>query len=167
MSHSAKYPLSIYTLAMLKGRTYVITSPELVAAIQRSPKIFSFNPFILAVTQRLCGCSQSAIDVVADKLDDMGLANETKRDMHTALLPGPHLDSMNETMVKNVAAAFEEVDAELDAGGNEGMVLDLYAWSRHLISLASTDAIYGVENPFRKDRKVEDGFWYVETRCIL
>jgi len=146
---------------MLKGRTYAITSPDLVAAVQRSPKVFSFNPFVLAVAQRLCGCSNSAIETLADNLDDRGLTNETKRDMHAALLPGPSLDTMNETMVENVAALLGELDAELEVTGDGGKELDMYAWARHVISLASTDAIYGVENPFRKDRSVEDAFWYV------
>lgn len=160
---SAKYPLPISTLAMLSGRTYAITHPDLVAAVQRSPKIFSSNPFVLAVPRRLCGCSQPAIDTVARDLDldHGGLLNETKRDMHAALAPGPNLDAMNVAMLENVAVALGELDAELGAAGEGGRVLDLYGWVRHVISLASTDAIYGAENPFRRDRRVEDGFWYV------
>ncbi|MCJ1247982.1 hypothetical protein MMC30_005197 [Trapelia coarctata] len=167
---SAKYPLPIYTLGMLKGRTYAITSPDLVAAVQRSPKVFSFNPFVLAVSQRLCGCSQAAMEIVADNLDDRGIVADTKRYMHTAMAPGLHLDTMNETMIENVAALLGELDAELDACGDGVKELDLYAWARHLVSLASTDAIYGVENPFRKDRRVEDAFWDFEadiTKLIL
>jgi hypothetical protein len=145
---------------MLSGRTYAITHPDLVAAVQRSPKIFSSNPFVLAVARRLCGCSQAAIDPVARDLDHWGLLNETKRDMHAALAPGSNLDAMNVAMLENVALALAELDAELGAAGEGGRVLDLYGWVRHVISLASTDAIYGAENPFRRDRRVEDGLWY-------
>lgn len=60
-----------------------------------------------------------------------------------------------------MAVALGELDQELDATGEGVRVLDLHGWVRHLISLASTDAVYGAENPFRRDRRVEDGFWYV------
>ena len=164
-SRSAKYPLPIYTLAMLNGRTYAVNSPDLVAAVQRSPKIFAFNPFVVEVSQRLCGCSKSAIETLCENLEDVGLMNETKRDMHTALAPGPNLDMMNETMIKNVGALLSELDAELAAVGDEGKELELHAWARHVITMASTDATYGVENPFSKDRRVEDAFWYVRFHC--
>ena len=83
---------------------------------------------------------------------EWGLQSETHSGMHIALAPGEALDRMNQPMLDVVAASLNSL------GADSKVTIDLAAWTRHAITLASTDAVYGPTNPF-KDPEVEDGFW--------
>lgn len=65
--------------------------------------------------------------------------------IHPAMT-GAHLHRMN-------ATALNYVSNELDAIGNGGEALEvpnLYQWVRDLMTLATTEALYGPDNPIRK-----------------
>ncbi|KAG9556392.1 cytochrome P450, partial [Aureobasidium melanogenum] len=79
--------------------------------------------------------------------------------MHPALL-GPGLDIANRNMVNNLVKSVNELDT-LD-----GKSFDLYAWARHAITIASTDAVWGEKNPI-KDPKIEEAFWDFEMNLRL
>ena len=73
--------------------------------------------------------------------------------MHASLARGSDsLRSMSETMTQSLERLFSGLNCE------EGEIMDLYRWTRHAVTIASTDAVYGPSNPFR-DPLVEDGFW--------
>lgn len=38
---------------------------------------------------------------------------------------------------------------------------DLYAWPRRVFTHAGTEILYGPENPFQSEPRLEDAFWYV------
>ncbi len=80
-----------------------------------------------------------------------GINNKVIHAMHPALL-GPGLDKMNETMIKNLKVSIDELEVK------KVVTFDLHAWCRHAITVASTDAVYGPQSPY-KSKEVEDAFW--------
>ena len=154
--YSARHPFPIYTLGILNGRTYVVNSPDLITAVQRAPKSFSFDPIVTSVTERLCVPSKQGVDAIRyhpnGENGEWGINHDTMIDMYTTLRPGAILDGMNDKMLDNVSTMLDKLDYE------GGMVANLFEWARHTITLASTNAFFGRFNPF-KARDVEEAFW--------
>ena len=72
--------------------------------------------------------------------------------MHASLAPGKDLD-------ETVLAVFQSTVKLLSSDAVPNDTLELFSWTRKLVTRASTDAIYGnKENPFQ-DPQVEAGFW--------
>ena len=153
---SARHPFPIYTLGMLNGRTYIVNSPDLITAIQRAPKSFSFDPIITSISERLSVPSKHGIDAVRYQPHgdngERGITHDTISAMRTTLSPGAILDEMNEKMLANVSAMLDGLDCA------EGMVTNLFEWARHIITRASTNAFFGPLNPF-KPPEIEEAFW--------
>lgn len=61
--NSAKTPMPICTLPMLNGKVYAITDPVLAQAAFRS-KDMSFDPFVIAFTQKMTGLSDEAMEPI-------------------------------------------------------------------------------------------------------
>ena len=79
------------------------------------------------------------------KEGDDGLQVETHQRMHAALACGSDsLRSMSETMTQSLERLFSGLNCE------EGEMMDLYRWTRHAVTIASTDAVYEPSNPFRE-----------------
>ena len=86
---------------------------------------------------------------------DWGLSMDTYALMRAALLSGPGLDEMNRIMVQNVAASLDS----LSSCAHQPVKIKLAKWLREIITAATTNSVYGPQNPF-KDDAVVDGFWY-------
>lgn len=142
---------------MLGGRTYVVNSPDLVIAVQRNSKTLSFTPLIAHSAERITLPSKEAWAALMKNLDgkegDWGLNADTHKGMYAALAPGKDLDDMNRAMAKSVSASLDKLCRD-----EETTTIDLMEWVRHEITMASTNAAYGPNNPFR-DPEVERGFW--------
>lgn len=70
-----------------------------------------------------------------------------------ALGPGAELDRMNARAVEVVVAGMEK----LRAGGGGATRLRFWEWAHHEIFMATTEAVYGPLNPYRK-KSVEDAW---------
>jgi cytochrome P450 len=79
--------------------------------------------------------------------------------MHPALL-GPGLDIANRNMVNNLSKSVDEL------ASTNGKIFDLYAWAKHAITIASTDAVWGEKNPIR-DPANEAAFWDFDSHLRL
>ena len=79
--------------------------------------------------------------------------HDLDRSMHSALAPGPDLDDMNHVMTQEIANLVNK----LRLHGNQLLNISLAERSRHGISLATTNSVYGICNPF-KDPNVENAF---------
>jgi hypothetical protein len=145
---------------MLNGRTYVVNSVDLVNAVQKNPKSLVFNTIIVPAAQRFTGASDDAMKIVRQNINgeegNHGFFLETGRGMHANLAPGSkELDAMNRAMFKEICDSLDSLDSE------QGKIIDLYAWARHAITLASSNAAYGPMNPFAKYPELEKMFWYL------
>lgn len=151
--------LPIFTLQTLNKRTYIVTSADLVTAVERNQKTISFFPFVSAMSPRVFDLPRHGptMDIINQNLNkekgDWGLVHETSKSMHAAMAPGPSLDRMNRSMLNIMARYFDE----LAAHGRPS--IELYEWIRPRFTIASTEAIYGPGNPFKRQPDLGDAFW--------
>ena len=141
-------------------KMYIVTTPELIQAIQKQPKALAFPPLEAKFASKICGSSAGAhkimmINVNGDE-GDWGLSMDTYATMRASLAPGPDLDNMNRVMIRNIAAALDH----LTASGGKHKKIGLAKWLRSNLTAATTNSVYGPQNPF-KEQAVEDGFWYI------
>ncbi|KAL8763459.1 MAG: hypothetical protein Q9184_000767, partial [Pyrenodesmia sp. 2 TL-2023] len=139
---------------------YIVNSLDLVSSVQRLHEQLSFRPFEAKFASRLCASSKEANDILEASLDrkhgDQAYSHEMYKLMHPALAPGAGLDGLNHAASQDIAKALER----LRAPGDRSKRIRLAEWSRHEITMATTNAVYGNQNPFRSP-EVEKAFWYV------
>jgi hypothetical protein len=157
----------IYSLAMPEGsKLYVITSPELIGAVQRQPKSLAFPPVGVKFAMSLAGSSEEANRIVTDNINgedgDYGLSMDFNKVIYPALSPGKPLEAMYRIIIPQIAASLDKLRAE----NGKGIMIGLIEWVRHELTLGITDCVYGPGNPF-KEKAVEEAFWYAKTtqRC--
>lgn len=155
---SAKCKAPIYTLNVLSKKLYVVTSPELVAAVSRNSKSLSFNPFISEIGMRLTRPDEPTRAIIKDNINgergQWGYVLEVHDLTVTALGPGKDLDLIAHAMLVQTAAHLQSSDAKFAK-----RPIKLYAWSRHLFTMCSTAALYGPDNPFNTQPELEEAFW--------
>ena len=141
---------------MLSGKVYVVTSPDLIAAVNRNSKALAFNPFIAQLGKRITGHDEATSQIVQHNLNGEqgpGYVTEVHDRIVASLIPGTDLETMTEQYIREVIAKVDVLDMDND--------IDLFVWMRELVTLCSTRAIYGPENPFSQNSKFNDLFWYV------
>ncbi|KAF2837754.1 cytochrome P450 [Patellaria atrata CBS 101060] len=151
------------TLQLPGTKMYIVNAPQLIAAVQRQVQTLSFNTIAAKFSQKICGSSKEANDIV--NFDILGKENSTSyllsffKAIHPPLMPGPDLDAMNRVMVSRVASSVDDLAASTP------ITIDLYKWLRHELTLATTESNYGPSNPFRDD-KIADAFWKFEQNVM-
>ncbi|KAI4249041.1 MAG: hypothetical protein LQ352_005748 [Teloschistes flavicans] len=151
---------------MPASKLYVVNSVELISSIQRFPKVLAFPPIEAKFATTICASSKEANDILAVNLNcedgDWGYSHDVYQSMHSALAPGAGLDGMNRVMIQNIAGSLER----LKPTENQPTRIGLAEWSRHEITLATTNSVYGKHNPF-KQPKVERAFWEFENGLVM
>ena len=141
-------------------KIYVITTPELIQAVQKQPKTLAFPPIEATFARNVCGPSDAGHSIVVKSLNcdegGGGLSVELYAAMRLALKPGPDLDRMNRVMIKIISESLDQ----LTSSATEQIRIKLGSWLRVVVTTATTDSVYGLQNPFR-EQAVVDGFWYV------
>lgn len=168
IAHSAfskQSSLPIFTMNIPGSKIYVVTTLELVQAIQKHSKALAFPPIAAKFASKVCGVSAEAHQILMKNVNgdegDWGLSLESYAAMRSALLSSPELDKMNRVMVLNIAASLDNLKGSADK-----VKLNLANWLRTHVTMATTNSIYGPQNPF-KDDAVADGFWYVARSLFL
>ncbi|KAL1641685.1 hypothetical protein SLS58_005963 [Diplodia intermedia] len=156
---SAAHPdLPIFTVDLLLAKFYVVTSPALISGIQRNHRVLSFEYVINLSASGMLGVKGPGMDLLREESKGGGgLGLKVTHAMNPALI-GPGLDAMNERMITYLKAS---VDHLADAPASQQPV-DLFAWTRHAITVAATESVWGKQNPYRS-RELEDAFWTMET----
>ena len=146
-------------------KMYVVTTLDLVQAIQKLPKILAFPPIEAKFASQVCGSSTEAHNILMKNVNgdegNWGLSMESYEAMRTALKPGAALDEMNRLMMQNIAASLDN----LTSGVNQMVKIHLSDWLRDSVTAATTNSVYGPQNPF-KDKDVVDSFWYVSDHSF-
>lgn len=167
-SLSAIYDLPIYTLRTFTTRIYVVTSPELVLAVQRNAKNISFTPFVVAMLPRLFDVDRGDVEVASRNHDEedghWGYMSDVHSSTYSVLGPGVDLDRMVRPLLENMMNHFDELSSSQSGGA---VIIDLFAWVRRTVTAASTYAIYGPENPFACEQGLETAFWDLEQQFTV
>ena len=139
---------------------YIATTPELIQAIQKLPKALAFPPIEAKFASRICGSSEEANRILMKNVNgedgDWGLSMEAYAGMRAALSPGPGLDDMNRIMIQNIAGSLDSLRPSSKAFGTR---IELAKWLRQSVTAATTNSVYGPQNPF-KDSQIADASWY-------
>lgn len=101
---------------------------------------------------------------------ELGYDNDTHRLIKENDIVAKVFDAIHEGMgAKHVhrmnANALAFVGNRLDSisGTKATIIPNLYIWTRDLMTLATCEALYGPENPFKKDPGLVDATWYVTS----
>ena len=139
---------------------YIVTDPELVVACQRQPKTLDFNVIMLNAYKRLGAVDNHAMMIVGKDINnDQGIQNymtDNHNAEYAALAPGPALTQMNALVMSSLTSMIQ-VDAQ------KMQSVRLWEWTKHLVSVSATDAMYGPLNPISANPELENGFWDFEA----
>ncbi|KAK4696317.1 hypothetical protein P7C71_g1574, partial [Lecanoromycetidae sp. Uapishka_2] len=139
---------------MLNSKVYVVTSVDLVNAINRNSRVLAFNPFIAQLGKRITGHDEATSQIVQHNIngeDGPGYVTDIHDGTVTSLAPGIGLESMAESMLQEAYTYLGALE--------KGDLIDLFAWTRQMVTLCSTRAIYGKHNPFNQDKRLVKAFW--------
>ena len=156
--HSHQSSLPIFTITMPGQKMYIVTTPDLIQNIQKQPKALAFPPIAAKFATKICGSSDEAHNILMKNVNgddgDWGLSMESYASMRAALSAGPGLDEMNRVMIQNIALSLDS----LQPSSGSSTKIELANWLRQSVTAATTNSVYGPQNPF-KDLDVADAFW--------
>ena len=122
---------------------YVVNSTELIPILQKQWRTISFAA-IAADAGPLVGISKEGSKIMRENLQsDHGFCPSWPKYIMGVMGPGRDLDAINRKAIKVFSANMEELRAE-------GVVkVGLWEWSRRNMITATTEAVWGPENPYR------------------
>ncbi|KAK4221096.1 cholesterol 7-alpha-monooxygenase [Podospora fimiseda] len=152
-----QYNLPIYTLRMPFGRIYVINSTELISAAQKQWKQISFAA-VAADAGTAIGMSDSSVKLMhTDLNNENSFSLSWPRYILPALTPGPDLDVLNR---KAIHVLVEEMEKSATK------TVRLWDWTQRIMTSATTEAVFGPQNPFR-DQEVVDSWFKFESNFLI
>ncbi|KAI1368199.1 cytochrome P450 [Xylaria arbuscula] len=135
--------LPIYTLRLPFMRMYIVNSTELIPVLQRYWRTISFSALAIDAG-RIIGMSRKAIDTMERDLTSKdGFSASWPKYIAAVMGPGEDLDSMNRRSTEIYAAEMERLRAQ---GASK---IGLWQWSRQMMVVSTTEAVWGPQNPFR------------------
>lgn len=145
--------LPIYTLRIPGARLYAINSLELIPAVQRQWRTLIFAPIQVKAAKAGMGASKEAIAVLErDMVTEQGFVNGMVKVTHPTMSNGSAgLDGLIVRAFEVFAGALDECDGSAGAG----MSVSLYAWIGEVVIRATTEGVYGTENPMREGKNLE------------
>jgi hypothetical protein len=153
-------PVASATLPMLNGKVYVIWDAKMIQSAMRH-KDLTFDILSLEFAQRVFGIS------------DLGMEKfwGPDHDVETSIVPqvmhaikgamqGQSLYRMNVKALKYIAVRLNSI-------GEEGWKMpNLYLGLRDFMTMATSEGLYGSDNPVRKDPSLIDAIWYVQSTLV-
>ncbi|KAI1028496.1 hypothetical protein LB503_002588 [Fusarium chuoi] len=148
---SAQQPHPIFTIDMSGQKNYIVTSPELVQAVQRNTTSLSFSPAIIPAFRRMMGFDEAGIELIfRDAHTENGIVQKA------SLLPGT--ESLDE-LCTLIRAKLLNIVNELPSS----QTIDLYAWVQDLFMRTNNSACFGEKDPFSLDPSLNSTFWAWEA----
>ena len=128
---------------------YIVNSTRLIPLLQKQWRTVSFAA-IAADAGFTVGMSKEAVKVMHEDLtSEHGFSVSWPRYIIPALSPGKDLDAINRRSVEVLADEMKTLKAT-------GTVrLGLSQWSRRVMVTATTEAVWGPQNPYRDPAVVE------------
>ncbi|XXH02880.1 hypothetical protein Hte_009268 [Hypoxylon texense] len=137
------YKLPIYTLRMPFSRMYIVNATELIPALQKQWRTISFAA-IAADAGNLVGMSKEAVKIMhQDLTSEDGFSVSWPKYIMPVMGPGADLDAINRRSIEVLSVGMETLRAQ-------GTVqVGLWQWSRRVMVEATTEAVWGPQNPYR------------------
>lgn len=154
-----KHNLPILTLPTLAKRIYVVCSLDLVLAVQKDTKRLPLNPFIASYIPRIFDIGKEDLEAITLNHDssqgDWGFLPDTHHKSFSTLTPGSNMDWMLQSALGSAINSLNLLQKE----AKNGKKMNLWGWTSKTIGLASTESVYGTENPFKHEPELLDDFW--------
>jgi hypothetical protein len=97
--------------------------------------------------------SQAGMDIIGkDTLDEHSLLEESAKNNHLTLTPGPRLHELNRRATSKISQSLDDLNQ-----GQGPKVIKIHEWISRTIIMTSTETMYGPQNPFRNPANV--GVW--------
>lgn len=142
------YP--IYTLRLPGSRIYVVNAAWLIPVVDRYSRVINFTHAEAKAIIDIVGISRQAQKIMLlDISSNEGFMAGFASGVRLPLVPGPYLDELNRAAIGEIAQTIDAVDTKL--------AVPMYKWIQHQMLQATTNAVYGPNNPF-KDHKVQEAF---------
>jgi hypothetical protein len=155
---SGETDFPVFTLKVLNWRTYIIRSPDLVEAVLRNPRSFTFPLGVLFSKRSLAG-TERVLDVL-EFVPTAKSESSCTQDVHAALYGPMGQDEvkagMNARLLGNLAEYLNKLGGE-----GEGDKIELFGWVKDVITKATAGALYGPSNPIATDSSLVDSLWYI------
>ncbi|KAH8657754.1 cytochrome P450 [Xylariales sp. PMI_506] len=152
-----KHPdLPIFTLPMGSEKIYYISSPQLIQAIYRN-KAFSFEPLTVAFADKVVGYGPNLNQLLRHPPTDGSISwlnDQHKR--YDVLSLGPGLYAMNVRVLESLSGVLNQLGSAFETK-------QLYLWLRDTFSVATTAALFGLDNPLIQDPTLLKNLWDFET----
>ena len=160
-----RYHQSLYTLPILRGRMYIVSSPEWAQTVHKSHKSLYFHTLVAQAMKNLFLMDEVAMKTINDNANGedgtrRGILNEVHDNMYATLAPGPSLDELNKSILDQI---LPDINGLAQGGPSH---VKLWDWLRHHFSIASVTAIWGPRNPFVLYPDVEPAFWEFEANAM-
>ncbi|KAI9164117.1 Cytochrome P450 monooxygenase nodJ [Paramyrothecium foliicola] len=154
---SAQQPHPIFTIAMSGQKNYIVTSPELVQAVQRNTTSLSFSPAMIPAFRRMMGFDEKGIELIfRDAHTEKGMYGEIHRVQKASLLPGTaSLEELCSSVRGKLLSKMNEFPAD--------QRINLYAWVRDLFMSTNNSACFGDQDPFTINPSLHKTFWAWEA----
>lgn len=148
-----QHNMPIYTLRMPGSRIYVINSTSLITSVQSQIRSLSFTAIEANIAANIVGVSGATNEIIGhDVTSDGSYLMSFPKYVHPVLSAGPSLDAMNRRSIQVIT---QSLDRWTEDGGT---TIKLFEWVRHELLLATTESVYGPENPFR--HSTMENAWY-------
>ncbi|KAK8051773.1 cytochrome P450 oxidoreductase [Apiospora rasikravindrae] len=139
-----QYRLPIYTLRLPFQRIYVVNSTGLIPELQKQWRSVSFAA-IAAAAGSVVGMSKDALRIMhQDLTSEHGFSVSWPHFIAPSMAPGKELDAITRRSVEVLSAEMESMRTQ---GGP--VRTGLWAWSRQIMEAATTEAVWGPQNPYR------------------
>ncbi|KAJ3537864.1 hypothetical protein NM208_g6147 [Fusarium decemcellulare] len=148
--------MTIATVPVLNGKIYAIFDGGLIQAAQTN-KDLSFVPFVEEFARGELGYDAATEKLILDNhvAAKVFPANRTGTAPH-------HIHRMNANALAYVAQTLNAIGSD-----NELVVPNIYLWVRDLMTMATSEALYGPQNPIAKDPSLIDDLWLFERHLPL
>ncbi|KAK7927370.1 hypothetical protein PG985_004368 [Apiospora marii] len=134
---------------------YVVNSPGLIPELQKQWRAVSFAA-IAADAGSVVGMSKEAVRIMhKDMMSEHGFSVSWPRFIAPSMAPGKDLDMISRRSVEVLSAQTEPLRAQ---GGP--ITIGLWGWSRQLMEIATTEAVWGPQNPYR-DLGIAEAWRYI------
>jgi cytochrome P450 len=171
MRHQAQYHINlqratrkpIATLPMLSGKMYAVWDPYLTAAGLRS-KALSPTPQALAAVPVIAQTSPHATAVLLGPQGEH-FVDRLMQHVISPSLKGAPVHRLNTTALSSIA---DQLTSLAPSTTMSTPIPNAWLWLRHLITSATTTALYGIHNPFSTSpgNEVETALWDFEKHLL-
>ncbi|OLN82432.1 25-hydroxycholesterol 7-alpha-hydroxylase 4 [Colletotrichum chlorophyti] len=144
----AKHQLSAYTLPILGGKLYVMSTPEMAWSVLRKRSL-TFKPVLEAFAFKLVGVNGRGREIYQDPTYNAAFFTDIHRGLSGMSPMLAHISAQAGADIANFMNDLPQKELEVD---------DFFSWTRLIISRGITTSFFGRKNPWN-DPKIMELFW--------